>query len=225
MKQRTLAMMTGFEQYTRKTRRAIFLAGCGKSLNRDDSPPQGLKPSLILHDLRGAKAPLYHSAAGFRDFFRSLKSRALSRTFYESFTKFSVNLLLMIRAQQMPGLAIVLEARTFASALRIEAKAFAGREGLDGEHVPDIERDDVGDKNVNVVGGVNHLALPVDRVDGLDVVTAGAHDCGALELDAPEAASGGVVGVVVVRVVVVRIVAMRVVVMGIEAVRIEDEVV
>jgi transposase, IS5 family len=25
MKQRTLAMMTGFEQYTRKTRRAIFL--------------------------------------------------------------------------------------------------------------------------------------------------------------------------------------------------------
>src|SRR2546422_6630549 len=83
MKQRTLAMMTGFEQYTRKTRRAIFLAGCGKSLNRDDSPPQGLKPSLILHDLRGAKAPLYHSAAGFRDFFRSLKSRALSRTFYD----------------------------------------------------------------------------------------------------------------------------------------------
>src|SRR5438477_7087564 len=46
--------------------------GCGKSLNRDDSPPQGLKPSLILHDLRGAKAPLYHSAAGFRDFFHSL---------------------------------------------------------------------------------------------------------------------------------------------------------
>ena len=28
--------------------------------------------ALDLHDLRGAKAPLYHSAAGFRDFFRSL---------------------------------------------------------------------------------------------------------------------------------------------------------
>jgi len=27
-----------------------------------------------LPDLRGAKAPLYHSAAGFRDFFRSLLS-------------------------------------------------------------------------------------------------------------------------------------------------------
>jgi len=24
------------------------LTGCGKSLNRDDSPPQGLKPSLIF---------------------------------------------------------------------------------------------------------------------------------------------------------------------------------
>src|SRR5947209_6410547 len=59
------------------------LAGCGKSLNRDDSPPQGLKPSLVLHDLRGAKAPLYHSAAGFRDFFRSLlepSARCWSRT-------------------------------------------------------------------------------------------------------------------------------------------------
>src|SRR5437667_6406101 len=54
------------------------LTGCGKSLNRDDSPPQGLKPSLILHDLRGAKAPLYRSAAGFRDFFRSLLSHSLS---------------------------------------------------------------------------------------------------------------------------------------------------
>src|SRR6266702_577895 len=126
----------------------------------------------------------------------------------------------------MPGLAIVFEARTFASALRIEAEAFAGREGLDGEHVPDIERDDVGDKNVNVVGGVNHLALPVDGVDGLDVVTAGAHDCGALELDAPEAAAGGVApGGAVVRIVVVTIEAMRVVAIRIEAVRIENEVV
>src|SRR5437870_13450308 len=98
----------------------------------------------------------------------------------------------MIRAQQMPGLAIVLEARTFASALRIEAKAFAGREGLDGEHVPDIERDDVGDKNVNVDGGVNYIALPVDRVNGLDVVTAGVHDVDAVELVVRATSGGGV---------------------------------
>jgi len=36
-----------------------------KNLDGDDSPPQGLKPSLILCDLRGAEAPLHHSAAGF----------------------------------------------------------------------------------------------------------------------------------------------------------------
>src|SRR5205823_11804785 len=40
---------------------------------------QGLKPSLVLHDLRGAKAPLYHSAAGFRDFFRSLLGVCMPR--------------------------------------------------------------------------------------------------------------------------------------------------
>ena len=34
--------------------------------------PQGLKPSLILRDLRGAEAPLYHGAAGVSEFFRSL---------------------------------------------------------------------------------------------------------------------------------------------------------
>src|SRR3989454_11819819 len=64
----------------REEERTSSLTGCGKSLNRDDSPPQGLKPSLVLHDLRGAKAPLYHSAAGFRDFFRSLLRRAETNT-------------------------------------------------------------------------------------------------------------------------------------------------
>ena len=45
---------------------------CGKNLDGDDSLPQGLKPSLILRDLRGAEAPLYHGAAGFSEFFRNL---------------------------------------------------------------------------------------------------------------------------------------------------------
>src|SRR2546426_7434712 len=71
----TTALMLGTDKS-----RGYYLAGCGKSLNRDDSPPQGLKPSLVLHDLRGAKAPLYHSAAGFRDFFRSLLRRAETNT-------------------------------------------------------------------------------------------------------------------------------------------------
>ena len=41
---------------------------CGKNLDGDDLPPQGLKPSLILRSLRGAEAPLYHSAAGSSEF-------------------------------------------------------------------------------------------------------------------------------------------------------------
>src|SRR5437899_745727 len=66
------------------------LTGCGKSLNRDDSPPQGLKPSLVLHDLRGAKAPLYHSAAGFRDFFRSLLGSQMVSTIFPNIWLFSM---------------------------------------------------------------------------------------------------------------------------------------
>jgi hypothetical protein len=38
-----------------------------------------LKPLLIWPDLRGAKAPLYHSAAGFREFFRRLRRHARTR--------------------------------------------------------------------------------------------------------------------------------------------------
>jgi len=57
----------------------VFTAGtsggstptCGKSLV-GDSRPRGLKPSLILRDLRDAEAPLYRSAASFNEFFRSL---------------------------------------------------------------------------------------------------------------------------------------------------------
>jgi hypothetical protein len=34
--------------------------------------PPGLKPALISNRLRGAEAPLFHSGARIRDFFRSL---------------------------------------------------------------------------------------------------------------------------------------------------------
>jgi hypothetical protein len=38
--------------------------------------PQGLKPTLILRALRGAKAPLFHEGNYIQEFFRSLFSRA-----------------------------------------------------------------------------------------------------------------------------------------------------
>src|SRR5207302_8875495 len=65
-----------------------------------------------------------------------------------------------------------------------------GGKGLDGGHVPDIERGDVDGEGVEVFGGVNHFAFAVDIVDGLNVVAAGAQDFGAFELDAPEAGAG-----------------------------------
>ena len=37
---------------------------------------QGLKPTLILRDLRGAEAPLFHGTTGIHGFFRSLFSDA-----------------------------------------------------------------------------------------------------------------------------------------------------
>ncbi len=40
--------------------------------------PPGLKPAVILGDLRGPEGPLFHSDVQIRDFFRSLFSRAVS---------------------------------------------------------------------------------------------------------------------------------------------------
>lgn len=90
-------------------------------------------------------------------------------------------------AEEVPGFAEVFEAGAFAGCVGIEAQALAGREGVDGQDVPDVERDDVGDEDVDVVGGVDALALSVNCVDGLDIVSAGAEGVGAFELDAPEA--------------------------------------
>ena len=46
--------------------------GCGKTQCGEEKRPQGLKPSLISHRLRGPEGPLFHSDAHIRDFFRSL---------------------------------------------------------------------------------------------------------------------------------------------------------
>jgi len=58
----------------------------------------------------------------------------------------------------MPGPRDSVRSEDVASALRIEAELLQAR-GLAWEHVP-VRAGCVGDKNVNVVGGVNHLACP-----------------------------------------------------------------
>jgi hypothetical protein len=58
-----------------------------------------------------------------------------------------------------------------------------GGEGFDGEDVPDVERDDVGKEDVDVVDRIGRFSGLIG-VDRLDIVSAGAHGGGALDLSA-----------------------------------------
>jgi hypothetical protein len=70
-------------------------------------------------------------------------------------------------AEQVPGFAVLFEAGAVAS-LGVEAEAFAGGEGFGGENVPDVERDDVGEEDVDVVDGVGGFSglIGVDGIRG-----------------------------------------------------------
>src|ERR1700678_4257401 len=87
----------------------------------------------------------------------------------------------------MPGFAVGFPTGAFAGDVGIEAEAGGLLDGCDGQDVTDIHGQDVGDQEVDVVGGVGDFALAVDAVNGLDVVAAGAEDFGAFELYAPQA--------------------------------------
>ena len=90
--------------------------------------------------------------------------------------------------EQPPGFAEALEAGAFLAAVGIEPQILAGRKRFDREHVPEIERDDVGDDAIDVVGGEgDHFAFYVDV--GVDGVSAMALVGGGADLHAPEAAS------------------------------------
>ena len=65
----------------------------------------------------------------------------------------------------------------------------------DGEDVPGVVGDDVGDEGVNVIGRIGEFGFgaelaSIDGADGLDVVSAGAERGGAFYLDTPEARAG-----------------------------------
>src|SRR5262249_5258206 len=63
------------------------------------------------------------------------------------------------------------------------------RKGVGRDYVPEIQRKNVGDEEVDVGGGVVALLLLVG-VGGLDLVGAGVERLGALDLDAEGAVSG-----------------------------------
>jgi hypothetical protein len=87
---------------------------------------------------------------------------------------------------QAPSLAIFFVER-FASAVRIEAQAFAGSEGVDGNHVPQIFRDDPGDEEVDFVASVSGFPS-----GGFDAIARLGVALGGFDLNAPEIAVSGV---------------------------------
>lgn len=76
-----------------------------------------------------------------------------------------------------------------------EGEVAAGGEGADGEDIPGVFGDDVGDEEVDLFGGVADFGGAAAEVAGGDVIGAVEIASAGLDLDAPElrgAAAGGV---------------------------------
>ena len=89
--------------------------------------------------------------------------------------------------KQPPSLAVFFESCAGAIRVWVEAEALVVDYVSDGEHVPGVDGDDVGDQGVNVVWRVGKFGFAVDGADGLNVVSTGAEGGGAFYLHTPEA--------------------------------------
>jgi hypothetical protein len=85
--------------------------------------------------------------------------------------------------EEAPGFAVGFEAHLFGLAVGIETEHGLGSADFDGHDVPDVERDDVADEEVDVAAGVDGAAL-ADGIGGAGFVGAGAERVGAFDLDA-----------------------------------------
>ena len=70
--------------------------------------------------------------------------------------------------------------------MRVEAQHGGGHADAHGQNVPEIERHDVGDEEVDVVGRVDGAAF-ADGVSGASFVGAGAERVGGFDLNAEKA--------------------------------------
>jgi hypothetical protein len=52
----------------------------------------------------------------------------------------------------VPGFAVFFQAQLFGGAVRIKTQHGGGLAGADGEDVPEVEGDDVGDEEIDVLG-------------------------------------------------------------------------
>jgi hypothetical protein len=99
--------------------------------------------------------------------------------------------------EEAPGFAVFFEEGAgLAAGVRVEADAFAVSDGLDGDDVPDVFGDDVGDEEVNFFAGVDFAA----GSGGFDAVAGLGVEGGGFNLDAKESViefDDGVVAVAV----------------------------
>lgn len=92
------------------------------------------------------------------------------------------------RVEQVPGFAVLFEAHLFGFAVRVEAEHRRGGADFDGNDIPEIERDDVGDEEVDVATGVDGASF-AGGVGSAGFVCAGAERAGGFGLNADELAS------------------------------------
>jgi hypothetical protein len=91
-----------------------------------------------------------------------------------------------VTGQEAPGFAVSFEVGAGGVAgVGIEADAFAVSDGCDGDDVPEVFGDDVGDQEVDFGGGVDGVA----GSGGADTVAGIGVAAGGFDLDAEEAAA------------------------------------
>ncbi len=81
---------------------------------------------------------------------------------------------------QVPGFAVFFQAH-FLGAVGIKTQHGGGHAGADGEDVPEVERDDVGHEEIDVLGGIDGAAF-ADGVGGAGFVGVGAEGVSGLDL-------------------------------------------
>ncbi len=85
--------------------------------------------------------------------------------------------------EEAPGFAVFFEGGAgLAAGVGIEADAFALSDGVDGDDVPDVFRNDVGDEEVDFFAGIDLTA----GSGGFDAVAGFGEEGGGFDLDAKE---------------------------------------
>jgi hypothetical protein len=90
---------------------------------------------------------------------------------------------------EVPGFTVFFVGTDFGLATRVDVEAHVRSEGLHGDDEPGVLGDDVGDEEIDFVGGVGSVAA-VRAVDGIQHVGAVLEGAGGFDLYLPEVRCG-----------------------------------